>query len=197
MRGTEAVQNLSCSSLRLILYRCISLDPTLSIWWHDVDRCAAGRGKHSRSIREDHVTLYLRYEVFSRHLVYLRVADVCRWGGRRPQGATPRASVIASHSCSLIYIRQYLLRFGSVCRVIHSNCQARSGYYDRDVHPPDIHRSTEFIFIGIVPQSRFIWWVSQDRGQRMWEIHRGQPSHPYGGPKRGSVPQQLKWVSHY
>jgi hypothetical protein len=34
--------------------------------------------------------------------------------------------------------------------------QARSGYSDRDVHPPDIHRSTEFVFIGIVPQPRFI-----------------------------------------
>jgi hypothetical protein len=44
-----------------------------------------------------------------------------------------------------------LLRFGSVCRLIHSHHQVRSGYSDRDVHPPGIHRSTEFIFIGIVP----------------------------------------------
>jgi hypothetical protein len=29
--------------------------------------------------------------------------------------------------------------------------QARSGYFDRDVHPPDIHWSTEFVFIGIIP----------------------------------------------
>jgi hypothetical protein len=68
----------------------------------------------------------------------------------------PRANTRASHSCSLIYIRQYLLRFRSVYRVIHSYYQAPSGYSDRDVHPPDIHRSTEFIFISIVPQSRFI-----------------------------------------
>jgi hypothetical protein len=27
---------------------------------------------------------------------------------------------------------------------------------DRDVHPPAIHQSTEFVFIGIVPQLRFI-----------------------------------------
>jgi hypothetical protein len=30
------------------------------------------------------------------------------------------------------------------------------GYSDRDVHPPAIHRSIEFVFIGIVPRSRFI-----------------------------------------
>jgi hypothetical protein len=44
-----------------------------------------------------------------------------------------------------------LLRFRSVCRVIHSHRQAHSGYSDHDVHPLDIHRSTKFIFIGIVP----------------------------------------------
>jgi hypothetical protein len=44
-----------------------------------------------------------------------------------------------------------LLRFESVCRVIHSHHQAHSGYSDRDVYPPDIHRSTEFIFISIAP----------------------------------------------
>jgi hypothetical protein len=68
----------------------------------------------------------------------------------------PRASARASHSCSLIDIRQYLLRFGSVCRVIHLHRQARSVYSDRDIHPLDIHQSTEFIFIGIVSQPRFI-----------------------------------------
>jgi hypothetical protein len=30
------------------------------------------------------------------------------------------------------------------------------GYSDHDVHPPTIHWSTEFIFIDIVPQPRFI-----------------------------------------
>jgi hypothetical protein len=30
------------------------------------------------------------------------------------------------------------------------------GYSNRDVHPPGIHQSTEFIFIGIVPPPRFI-----------------------------------------
>jgi hypothetical protein len=87
----------------------------------------SGRGKHSRSIWKDYDTLDFRHEVPSRHSVYLRVTDVYRWGGRRPQDAAPRASARASHSCSLIYIRQYLLRFGSVCRVIHSHRQARSG----------------------------------------------------------------------
>jgi hypothetical protein len=33
--------------------------------------------------------LNFRHEVLSRHLVYLRIADVCRWGGRRPQDAAP------------------------------------------------------------------------------------------------------------
>jgi hypothetical protein len=69
-----------------------------------------------------------------------------------PPGPTARAS----HSCSLIYIKQYLLRFGSICSVIHSLRQAHSGYSDRDVHPLDINWSTEFTFIGIVPQPRFI-----------------------------------------
>jgi hypothetical protein len=32
----------------------------------------------------------------------------------------------------------------------------RLGYFDRDVYPPAIRQSTEFIFIGIVPQPRFI-----------------------------------------
>jgi hypothetical protein len=79
-------------------------------------------------------------------------------GGGRTETSRcyPRASVRASHSYSLIYIGQYLLRFGSFCRVIHSQHQARSGYFDRDVHPPAIHRSTKFIFNGIVPQPRFI-----------------------------------------
>jgi hypothetical protein len=79
--------------------------------------------------------LDFRHEVPSRHPVYLRVADVCRWGGQRPQDADPRASTRASHSCSLIYIRQYLLRFGSVCRVIHSHRQACLGYSDRERQP--------------------------------------------------------------
>jgi hypothetical protein len=47
--------------------------------------------------------------------------------------------------------RQCLLRFGPFCRVIHSHRQDRSGYSDRDVHPPAIHRSIEFVFIGIAP----------------------------------------------
>jgi hypothetical protein len=42
------------------------------------------------------------------------------------------------------------------CRVIHSYHQTRSGYSNCDVHPPAIHRSTEFVFIGIVHQPRFI-----------------------------------------
>jgi hypothetical protein len=109
----------------------------------------------------------------------------------------PRASTRASHSYSLIYIRQYLLRFQSFCRVIHSHHQAHLGYSDHDVHPPAIHQSTKFVFIGIVPQPRFIWWLPRDRGQCLWELHKGQPPHPYGGPKRGSVPQHLQWVSHY
>jgi hypothetical protein len=62
--------------------------------------------------------LDLRHEVPSRHPVYLWVADVCHWGGRRPQDATPGASTRASYSCSLIYIRQYLLRFRSICKLI-------------------------------------------------------------------------------
>jgi hypothetical protein len=77
-------------------------------------------------------------------------------GGRRPQDATLRANARVSHSYSFIYIGWSLLRFGSFCRVIHSHCQARSGYPDRDVHPLVIHQSTEFVFIGIVPQPRFI-----------------------------------------
>jgi hypothetical protein len=68
----------------------------------------------------------------------------------------PRASAIASRSYSLIYIRQYLLRFRSVYRVIHLHRQAHSGYADRDIHHPDIHWSIEVIFIDIVTQPRFI-----------------------------------------
>jgi hypothetical protein len=103
------------------------------------------KGKHLRSIREDHGTLDFQHEVPPRHPVYLRVADVCHGGGRRPQDAAPRLSARASHSCSLIYIGQYLLRFGSFCRVIHSYCQAHLGYSDRDVHPSAVHRSTEHL----------------------------------------------------
>jgi hypothetical protein len=33
--------------------------------------------------------LNFRHEVLSRHSVYLRVADICRWGGRRSQDAAP------------------------------------------------------------------------------------------------------------
>jgi hypothetical protein len=40
-----------------------------------------------RSVREDHGTLEFRHEVPSWHSVYLRVANICRWGGRRPQDA--------------------------------------------------------------------------------------------------------------
>jgi hypothetical protein len=68
----------------------------------------------------------------------------------------PRDSARASCSCSFIYIGRYLLRFGSFCRVIHSHRQARSAYSDRDVYPPAIRRSIEFVFISIVPRSRFI-----------------------------------------
>jgi hypothetical protein len=139
MRGPEPVLNSSCSSSRLILHLHVSPDLTPCIWRHDVDRGAPGRGKRSRSIREDHGTLDFWYEVPSRHPVYRRVTDVCRWGGWRPQDAAPRASARASHFCSVICIRQYLLRLRSICRVIHSHCQARLGYSDRDVHPLDIH----------------------------------------------------------
>jgi hypothetical protein len=72
-------------------------------------------------------------------------------GEERHQDAAPRASARASHSCSLIYVGQNLLRFGSFCRVIHSHRQTRSGYSDRDVYPLTIHQSTKFVFISIVP----------------------------------------------
>jgi hypothetical protein len=50
-------------------------------------------GKHLRSVREDNGTLSFRHEVSSRHPVYLWVADICRWGGPRPQDATPRPAL--------------------------------------------------------------------------------------------------------
>jgi hypothetical protein len=114
------------------------------------------KGEHSRSVRKDHGTLDFRHEVSSQHPVYLRVADIFRGGGRRSQDATPRASARASHSFSFIYIGRYMLSFRSFCMAIHSHRQARSEYSDCDVHPLAIHQSTEFIFIGIIPQPRFI-----------------------------------------
>jgi hypothetical protein len=68
----------------------------------------------------------------------------------------PRASVGASYSRSIICIGRCLLRFGSFSRVIHPHRQARSGYFDHDVHPLAIHQSIEFVFVGIVPGLRFI-----------------------------------------
>jgi hypothetical protein len=68
----------------------------------------------------------------------------------------PRASARASCSGSFIYIGRCLFRFESFCRVINSQRQARSGYSDRDVHHSAIHRSIEFVFISLVPRSRFI-----------------------------------------
>jgi hypothetical protein len=108
------------------------------------------------SVREDHGILEFRHEVPSRHPVYLRVTDVCRRRGWRPQDAAPRASAGASYSCSFICIERCLLRYRSFCRVIDPHRQAHLGYFDHDVHPPAIRRSIEFIFIGIVPRSRFI-----------------------------------------
>jgi hypothetical protein len=75
------------------------------------------------------------HEVPFRHTVYLRVANICCWGGWRPQDAASRASARASYSCSCIYIGRFLLRFGSFYRVIHSHRQAHLRYFDRDVHP--------------------------------------------------------------
>jgi hypothetical protein len=42
-----------------------------------------------RSVREDHDTLKFQHEVPSWRPVYLRITDVCRWRGQRPQDATP------------------------------------------------------------------------------------------------------------
>jgi hypothetical protein len=67
-----------------------------------------------------------------------------------PQGQRQSISLLLSHLCDTysgldpfagLYIRTVKLV---------------RGYFDRDVHPPYIHQSIEFIFIGIVPQPRFI-----------------------------------------
>jgi hypothetical protein len=67
----------------------------------------------------------------------------------------PASSSTSGNTCSgldsfaVLYIRTAKLIQGIpiVMSTLYSDC---------DVHPPDIHRSTEFVFIGIVPQSRFI-----------------------------------------
>jgi hypothetical protein len=92
------------------------------------DRDVPGRGKRSRSVREDHGTLDVRRQVSSRHSINLWVIDVCykgRWGS---YDAAPRASTRVPHadrwtrsmvSDDLIYIRQCLLRSGSFYRTLH------------------------------------------------------------------------------
>jgi hypothetical protein len=60
-----------------------------NIWGHDVDRAAPERGKRLRSIRKDHVTLYVWREVFLRHSAHLWVIDLCHWERRRPENAAP------------------------------------------------------------------------------------------------------------
>jgi hypothetical protein len=87
-----------------------------------------GRGKRSRSVREDHGTLDVRRQVSSRHSINLWVIDVCyggRWGS---YDAAPRASTRVPRadrwtrsmvSDDLIYIRQCLLRSRSFYRTLH------------------------------------------------------------------------------
>jgi hypothetical protein len=70
----------------------------------------------------------VRRQVSSRHLVHLHVIDVYRRGGRRPKNAAPGASIGAPSSSSIVCVRWFLPRFGSLCRALHPHRQACSGY---------------------------------------------------------------------
>jgi hypothetical protein len=119
-------------------------------------------GKHLRSVREDNGTLSFRHEVSSRHPVYLWVADICRWGGPRPQDAAPKASARAFHSCSLIYIRQYLLKFGSVCRVYmcHLTTDRHDASWGAASHV--VSRVGQAVHEMVIP------WRTHRRGLELW-----------------------------
>jgi hypothetical protein len=41
---------MSCVHVRLISSTYVPFDPTLNIWWHDVDRCASSRGEALRFV---------------------------------------------------------------------------------------------------------------------------------------------------
>jgi hypothetical protein len=51
----------------------------------------------------------------------------------------------------LIYYRQCLLRFESLCRTAYPHCRACSGHSDRDVYPPAIGWTIELVLIGSDP----------------------------------------------
>jgi hypothetical protein len=131
----------------------------LNIWWWGVDRDASGRGKHSRSVWEDHDTLNIQRQVSLRHWIYLRIIDVWHGGKWKPQDADPSGSTKASRtgvwrssisSGHLIYIRWCLLRSGSLCRIIYLHRQIRSGNPDRGIYPPDVGWSIKLFLIGSV-----------------------------------------------
>jgi hypothetical protein len=68
----------------------------------------------------------------------------------------PWATTRAPSSGSIIYVKRFLLRFGSMCKALHLHCQSYLGHPDRDVHPPATHWSIESIVINIDPRPRFI-----------------------------------------
>jgi hypothetical protein len=67
--------------------------------------------------------------------------------GPAPEHPTPAPSSTSGGACSdLDSFAGLYIRTAKLIR----------GYSERDIHPPAIQWSTEFIFIGIVPQPRFI-----------------------------------------
>jgi hypothetical protein len=132
----------------------------LNIWRWDVDIGALGRGKCSRSIREDHAILDFQHQVHLRHSVYLWVIDVCRWGRPKPwvinsgpSTKAPHASVWTSSITSgqLIYIMWclvWILMQG--CTIAHPrpHRESRSGHLSsshRQEHRAPSHRQRPLV----------------------------------------------------
>jgi hypothetical protein len=167
----------------------------LNIWRWDIDKGAQGRGKRSRSVREDNDTLDIQRQVPLRHTIHLWVIVVWCQGRWKPwvvNSGTSTEEVSASlWTCSIssdqfIYIGRCLLRFESLCMTIPSRLQDNPGNPDRSTYLLAIDWNIELICIDNIPWSRLNRWLPRDRGKHMLKLHWwGSPYH-HGGPGRST-----------
>jgi hypothetical protein len=142
--------NIKIAVLFLWDWSCIAaLLPILitNFWRWDINKGAPGRGKRSRSIREDHGTLDFQHQILLWQSVHLWVIDVCCQGRWKPwvtdSGASTKTSCVGLwisniSSGQLIYIRWGLFRFESLCWVVPSRHHDNTGAPDRGTHLPAI-----------------------------------------------------------